>query len=123
MTGAIISNGTAGIGYNSGSGGFIQQSTSKVTLVTLNKIAGQIQTAADSLAKDATAVFQLNNTTIAENDVLIVNRKSGGTDGAYRIAVDHVGTGHANIAIRNTYSGPLSESINISFAVIKSSNT
>jgi len=119
-TGAITSSGTAGIGYATGAGGTVTQLTSKSTAVTLNKTCGQITMSNASLAHDTVVSFDLNNTTIAAGDVLILNHVSGGTAGKYLLNAQ-CGAGLAAINVKNTNptSGALAEAIVIAFVVIK----
>ena len=119
-TGAITSSGTAGIGYATGAGGTVTQSTNKSTAVTLNKTCGQITMNAASLTHDTVVSFTLTNSTIAAGDVLILNHINGGTAGAYSLNAQ-CAAGSATINVRNLNVGnvTLSEAIVISFVVIK----
>lgn len=120
LTGALSSSSpTAGLGYVAGSGGAITQNTSKATAVTLNKICGQISTAADALAANTTVTFQFSNSVIANNDCVILNIASGGTTGAYQICIGSIGGGTCNVNLTNVSSGSLSQSLVINFLIIK----
>jgi hypothetical protein len=121
-TGALTSSGTAGIGYATGAGGTVTQATNKATAVTLNKITGEITLNAAALAAATIVTFVLNNSTIAANDVIVVNYVSAGTFGAYTVNARATGMGTVSIAIRNNSAGSLSEAIVIRFAVIKAVN-
>lgn len=121
MNGLLSTSG--GIGYTTGAGGSVTQATSKATQVTLNKMSGFIQTTADALAANTTVSFQLNNTNIASADAIIVHRNFGGTASAYQVWVDSVGPGLCVICIRNITGGSLSESIFLTFSIIKGSST
>jgi hypothetical protein len=107
------------LGYKTGSGGTVTQSSSKTTGVTLNKINGEIVMNGAALADDATAAFTLTNSTIAATDVVIVNVASVGTAGAYQVTVGSVAAGSCSISILNVSGGSLSEAIKLNFAVIK----
>ena len=111
---------TTTLGYKSGTGGTVTQSSSKTTDVSLNKINGEIVMHNQALADDATAVFTFNNTTIAATDVVIVNVASVGTAGAYQVTVGAVAANSCSISVLNVSGGPLSEAIKLNFAVIKS---
>ena len=114
-TGAIVSTGTAGIGYAAGAGGAVTQSTSRTTGVTINKITGAITlyTAAGS----ATATtFIVSNNFVAATDVIIVSQKSG-TD-LYDLMVTAVAIGSFNLTFRTT-GGTTTEAPVFNFAVIK----
>ena len=117
-------NGTGKIGYSTGSGGTVTQATSKSTGVTLHKTTGQITTTNSALAHDTTVSFDLTNNRIEAGDVLILNHLSGGTVGSYLLNAQ-CGAGTAKINIRNIISAntTLSESLVISFVVIRGSST
>jgi hypothetical protein len=100
-------------------GGTITQATSKTTAVTLNAPSGQIVLNNTNLITQQVARFTLNNTSIEANDVLIVNRKSGGSDSSYQVWADSVSAGSCQICIQNISGFPLAESVTIGFAVIK----
>ena len=119
-TGAITSSGTAGMGYATGAGGTVTQSTDKTTTVILNKTCGQITMNAASLAHDTVVSFTLTNSTIAAGDVLILNHVSGGTIGSYSLNAQ-CAAGSATINVRNirVANVTLSEAIVIAFVVIK----
>jgi hypothetical protein len=120
VTGAITSSGTSGIGYTTGAGGTVTQLTSKSTTVTLNKTCGRITMHDAALAHDTAVSFTLVNTTIAANDVLILNHLSGGTIGSYTLNAQ-CAAGSASITVRNARvtNVTLSEAIVIAFVVIK----
>lgn len=106
-------------------GGSISQGSSKSTSVTLSKATGQITTHAASLAAGATVFFTLNNSVIAANDLVIVNRKSGGTDGVYRVWCDAVAGagGSCVICIQNTSGGALAEALVLQFGLVACTTT
>ena len=110
---------TTGLGFYTGAGGTITQATSKATAFTLDKMCGQITTAADSLAHQTVVSATWTNSKIAATDVVIINHKSGGTVGVYTFNVS-CGAGTATLYIRNNQtSGTLSEALVLSFVVIK----
>lgn len=110
---------TTGLGFYTGAGGTVTQATSKATPFTLDKMCGQITTAADSLAHATVVSAVWSNNKIAATDVVIINHKSGGTVGAYTFNVS-CGAGTATLYIRNNQtSGTLSEGLVLSFVVIK----
>lgn len=110
---------TAGIGYATGAGGTVTQATSKATGVTLNKVCGQITTAADALSANTRTFFTLTNSSIAATDLIHVHRVSGGTANSYRIEIDSVASGSCVIAITNITAGSLSEAVVIGFSILK----
>jgi hypothetical protein len=109
---------TAGIGYGTGAGGTVTQSTSKSTGVTLSKVCGKITMDAAALAADTAVSFTLTNTAIAATDILVMNHVSGGTAGAYTLNAQ-CGAGSAVITVRNVTAGSLSEAIVIGFVLVK----
>lgn len=117
-TGAIVSTGTAGVGYATGAGGTISQATDKSTGVTLSKTCGSITLNAANLAAATIVSFTLTNTTIAATDVLVLNHISAGTSGAYTLNAQ-CGSGTATISVRNNTAGGLAEAIVLQFVVVK----
>ena len=106
------------VGYVTGDGGAVTQSTSKSTGVTLSKKCGQITLNGAALAADTTVSFTLTNTTIAATDLLVLNHVSGGTAGSYLFNAQ-CAAGSASINVRNITAGSLSEAIVIGFALVK----
>jgi hypothetical protein len=118
-TGAVTSSSaTAGIGYATGAGGTVTQSSSKSTGVTLDKSTGRITMHNATLNANTTVSFVLTSSAIAANDLLVLNHVSGGTAGAYTLNAQ-AAAGSASINVRNVTSGNLAEAIVIGFAVIK----
>jgi len=118
-TGQILShNAAGGIGYSTGAGGTVTQTTSKSTGVTLSKVTGQITMNNAALAANTSVSFTLTNSAIAATDVLNLNFASGATPGAYTWDVQ-CGAGSAVITITNRTGGSLSEAIVIAFVLFK----
>ncbi len=118
VTGAITSSNGA-IGYTAGNGGTVTQATNKSTGVTLNKVTGDITTAASALAAGAVVSFTLTNSVIGANDVIYLQHQSGGANfGSYALA-GRTAAGSATISIRNISGSSLSEALVIKFIVIK----
>tara|TARA_R110000868_G_scaffold38788_1_gene135449 strand:- start:460 stop:1065 length:606 start_codon:yes stop_codon:yes gene_type:complete len=115
VTGAVVSTGTTGVGYASGAGGTVAQSSSRTTGVTLNKTTGAI-TLVSAAGSATAATFTVTNSTVAATDVIILNQKSG-TD-LYDLMVTAVATGSFNITFRTT-GGTTTETPTFNFAVIK----
>ena len=118
----LLGSAAAGIGYATGAGGVVTQSTNKSTGVTLNKRCGQITMNNASLAAGVEVAFTLTDSFIASTDVVSVCISSGATAGAYNSHVDAVATGSCRISITNLSASPLSEAIVINFVVIKAVN-
>jgi len=114
-TGAIVSTGTAGVGYATGAGGTVTQITSRTTGVTLNKTTGAI-TLFSAAGTTVATTFAVTNSTVVATDVIILNQKSG-TD-LYDLMVTAVAAGSFNITFRTT-GGTTTETPVFNFAVIK----
>jgi hypothetical protein len=115
-TGAVTSSsGMAGVGYATGAGGTVTQATSRTTAVTIDKTCGSITmfSAAGSLTA---ATFTVNNSTVAINDVVILNQRSG--TNPYEFVVTAVAAGSFNINFRSIV-GTATDAPVINFAVIK----
>lgn len=106
---------TAGIGYATGAGGAVTQSTGRTTGVTLNTVAGAI-TLVSAAGSATPASFTVTNSAVAATDVIIVNQKSG-TD-LYNTEVTAVGAGSFRITFWTT-GGTTTEQPVFNFAVIK----
>ena len=110
---------TTGLGFYTGAGGIVPAGATKATPFTLDKMCGQITTAADLLTHQTVVSATWTNSKIAATDVVIINHKSGGTVGVYTFNVS-CGAGTATLYIRNNQtSGTLSEALVLSFVVIK----
>ena len=124
-TGALTTNGSlktsssGGLGYATGAGGTVTQTTSKSTGVTLNKTSGTITMHNALLGAGITATFVVTNSTVAATDTIILNWASGGTANAYSFDVVAVGAGSFSIRITNITAGALGEAPVINFTVIK----
>jgi hypothetical protein len=116
---AITSSGaTAGVGYRTGAGGTVSQSTSKSTAVTLNRVCGEITMNGAQLNGDSTVSFTLNNTAVANTDVIIVNQVGGGNIGEYAFN-GSCGAGSAEISVHNMTDVNRSDAIVLRFVVVK----
>ena len=116
VTGTVTSSGTAGVGYATGAGGAVTQLTSRTTGVTLNKTCGAI-TLFSTAGSTSYQTFTVTNSTVAVNDVIIVNQKSG-TD-TYEAFITNVAAGSFKISFATT-GGTTSEAPVFQFVVIKS---
>lgn len=106
------------MGYSTGAGGTVTQSSSKSTSVTLNKPVGRITTNNAALAGNDRVAFTFNNSTIAANDVVVVSHKSGGPTNRYLIQAQTIAAGSCEIGITNLTGLSASDAIDINFAVI-----
>jgi len=106
-------------GYTSAAQGAVTQLTSKSTAVTLNKSMGRITMNNASLASQTNVVFRLNNTSISDNDVVLVSISGGvTTPGSYWPYVADQESGYATIGLFNNTGGALTEAVVINFVVI-----
>lgn len=124
VSGALTTSGsTGGVGYATGAGGTVTQSTSKVTAFTLSEYCGTITFAADALAADTTSAGATwTNTNIAATDIILFSHISGGTIGAYNVTAT-AAAGSATVYIRNMTAGSLSEAPVFRFIVFKGVTT
>lgn len=109
---------TTGLGFYTGAGGTVTQGTSKATTFLLSKMTGAITTAGDILNAATIVSSTWTNSLIAATDVVIINHKSGGTLGAYTFNVA-CGAGSATLTLRNNTAGNLTETLVLSFVVLK----
>ncbi|MBI2545449.1 MAG: hypothetical protein HYW22_02550 [Candidatus Aenigmarchaeota archaeon] len=119
-TGGITSTGpTAGIGYATGAGGAVTQTTSRSTGVTLNTITGTITTDTTSLAAGTEADFVVTDSAVAIGDTIILTVRSGNVVQGTRAVVYTVANGSFGIAVTAGSGGAETGAIIINFAVIK----
>ena len=122
-SGAITSNSaSAGVGYRTGAGGTVTQLTDKTTAVTLNTLSGEITMSNSQLSGDATVSFTLNNSTIANTDVIIINQVSTANRGEYAFN-GSCNTGSAVISVHNMTNTNRSDAIVLRYAVIKAATS
>lgn len=115
------SSATAGVGYQSGSGGMVTQQTSKSTGVSIAKICGTIILNNESLAAGAAVTFIVTNLGICTaTDIILATMVAGsGTDGGYLLSTI-AGAGLFKIIVFNCTNGALAEAIQINYSIIKS---
>lgn len=112
-----------GIGYGTGSGGTVTQTTSKGTAVTLNKPTGQITMNAASLSAGGTVIFAVNNSLCTQYDIPHVAIGATGSGLSYEAWVSYTGIGVFYVALKNISAGALAEAVLINFAITKGSIT
>ena len=107
-------------GYTADAQGAVTQLTSKATAVTLNKSAGRITLNNAALAGNAAVTFNLNNSLISSNDILVLNVSAGSVADAttYTIYTSSLGAGVAAITLRNLTAVSQSEAVIINYALI-----
>lgn len=120
---------TAGIGYATGAGGTVTQTTSKSTGVTLNTVCGQITTHSESLGDYSSTAFTVTNSAIAVGDTVVLSlaetgvEETGFSARSYVLSVENVVAGAFDIVIWNFSGGALAEALVIDFAVVKAVNS
>jgi hypothetical protein len=108
------------LGYGTGAGGTVTQATSKSTAVTLNKPTGEITMNNTALLSNTSVVFVVNNTLFNPADTVILTLKGGVSSFAsYLFNSASQGVGQFVIHLRNISAGSLSESVVISYSIIK----
>lgn len=117
-TAAILSSGTAGVGYTTGAGGTVTQQLDKSTTVVLSKRSGTI-TMNNATLNSATVVsFTCTNTTVSATDYVAIQHESGGTVGAYTVTATP-GSGSFVVNVRNNTAGNLGEALVLRFVVFE----
>lgn len=110
---------TSTLGYTTGAGGTVTQSTDKTTAVSINKTCGQIVTASNELANGQLASFTVNNTTVVATDVIVANIAAGATVDTYDLTVTAVANNSFRIQLHNKTNTGRSDTLTINFVVIK----
>lgn len=121
---AKSNNATAGIGYATGAGGTVTQTTNRSTGVTLNKVCGTITTDTTSLAGLASASFTVTNSAVAIGDTILLSIRSGATNTKTHAIVSAVAAGSFQITIHNL--DPVTAEVGaiiINFAVVKATTS
>lgn len=122
----LLTSSSKGLGYAKGAGSSVTQATNRTTAVTINAISGQITTNNASLAAEAAAVFTVNNSLVAINDVVVVSIQSGSNGGNTDVVVVGVTNGTFNIMIANNNPAAGTAetgAIILNFAIIKAVNS
>jgi len=107
---------TEGIGYGTGAGSNVSQLTSRTTGVTINKVCGRISlfTSANSTTYRS---FTVTNSTVSQNDTIIVCQKAGA--GLHKIHVTGVFDGSFIISTATISDTSVATPV-FNFTVIKS---
>jgi hypothetical protein len=113
----IVTSNTGGLGYGTGAGGTVTQSTSRTNSVTLNRPTGEVQmfTGAGSPTWNR---FFMNNNTIAGRDIVVAQILSFGPNEYILKPEVPSGGGGVNFAFKSD-SGTSTDAPIIRFAVIK----
>ena len=119
LTTAVLTNNANGIGYSTGNGGTVPQTTNRTTGVTLNKLAGTI-TLFNATAAAGTFSFLVTNNTVTANDVILVNTKtSTNTANVYIPQVTQVNAGSFRISVYVPVAIGANDQPQINFFVLK----
>lgn len=115
---------TNDIGFTTGAGGTVTQTTSRTTGVTLNKPSGQITLVAASIPGLSSQEFTLTNSFIAATDVVLVSFASGLTATTYDVTVTATANGSCKISVHNVNnSATPTDTPVINFVVFKGVNS
>ena len=114
----LVTSPTGVIGYGTGSGGLVTQSTSKSTAVTLNKSTGTIIMNNAALAAGASVQFDINNSLVGADDLVIITPDRSTDLGRYRLE-HNATTGLINIKLTNIGPSTYSDAVVFNFAIIK----
>ena len=116
-TGAITSSGTTGVGYATGAGGAVTQTTSRTNPTpSINRPTGSI-TLFSAAGTTAYTSFTVNNNTVAATDAIILSQQSG-TD-KYELNVTKITASTSFEITFRTTGGTTTETPVFNFAVIK----
>ena len=117
----LLTSGTGGLGYGTGSGGIITQLTNKSTTVTLNKPTGQITMNNSALASGASIEFIFNNSIIAGGiDLCYIQNNTSSLN--YNVWA-RTTVGIAIVTVKNISAASLSEALALSFSINKGANS
>ncbi|WP_270175221.1 hypothetical protein [Diaphorobacter sp. ED-3] len=127
-SGGILSN-VGPIGYGVGNGGTAVQAKSNTTPVPINKQNGVIYLANGSIPGSGIIVFELQNTFITANSIVVVHGSyidtgtgSGSAISQFTPQVNYVQAGIAVVQIKNNYAGTIpTDGVTIRFAVFAGS--
>lgn len=108
------------MGYDTGAGGEVTQTTSKDTIVTLNALSGRIILHNQSLPANSVTGFGFFNDKLGENDTFVAHI-SGGVGSAfyYLLSYGPSQNGAISIVLRNMTGGALAEAVEINFSIVK----
>ena len=117
----VVTNGM--LGYGGGGGGTVTQETSKSTGVAINKPSGKITMHDASLAAGASVSFPVTNSLVNGSPVSVVGEYETINPANYRIETEYSGYGGFSIKVTNISDSSRSESLVISFAILKRATT
>jgi hypothetical protein len=105
------------IGYGTGSGATVTQTTNKATAVTINTPSGYIITHNAALAGGASVEFSVNNNTVDVNACAVIAHPR--IDGNYIVSVTNAHSGVFRLRLTNLTGVSLSNAVQITFMVIR----
>jgi hypothetical protein len=117
IPGGIAINGAGTLGFATGSGGAITQSTNRSQGVVLNKTNGAITLFNTTATAGQITSFTVTNNTVAATDVITLSQKSG--SGIYFCTVSAVADGSFQISVYTPNAIVSADAPVINFAVIK----
>jgi hypothetical protein len=104
------------LGYATGAGGTVTQTTSRTTGVTINKLCGSI-TLVSAAGSTTVQSFTVSNSLVSATDTVVIVQKSG-TDIYLDLSVTAVANGSFRVTFRTT-GGTTTEQPVFNFSVIK----
>lgn len=116
----VLLTGSGVLGYGTGSGGTVVQSTSKSTAVTLNKPTGFVITHNETLAGGTSVNFIIFNSLCSSLDTPVVTVRDNAN---YIVSCVNVAGGAFRLRITNITSSALSEVISINFSIIRGASS
>ena len=119
----LLTSGTGGLGYGTGSGGTVTQLTSKSTAVTLNKPTGQIIMNNAALAGQTIVSFQFNNSLLSSTDRVYIQPDYDNNASSYSVKVGLMQPDFCIVNIRNDSGSSLAEPIRLLFIILKGANS
>ena len=114
----LLTSGTGGLGYGTGSGGTVTQLTSRTTGVTLSKLIGNITLFSTTTTAGQLTTFTVTNTNIAATDIILLRHISGGNLGQY-IFNTNASTGSFTVSCYTPLAQTVAAAPVIKFIVIK----
>ncbi len=124
--GHTCNSATGVIGFATGAGSLVTQTTDRATGVTIDAPTGKITTDTTSLGAEVSAEFTVTNSLCALNDIPVVAIRSGANGGNTAVAVSTVANGSFKIRVsNNNAAGGTAETgaIVINFAIFKGAST
>ena len=116
MSSAVLTTSlTGGIGYATGAGGSVIQTTSRTTNVTINRLSGYVQLL-NAPGQAAWLSFTVSNSTVAASDTVVVNAATG--TNTYLALVSAVAAGSFRITYFSLV-GTATDSPRFNFTVVK----